>query len=299
MAKRIGLALTGGSLRGVCAQTGVLKALQEENIEFDVLIGSSAGAIVGALYAGGLEPDEIERRLRALRRRDYIDPDLDGTVNAMGHKLKGWHGLLRGEALLEWLRERLPAHNRLEKTERKLYLTVTNVSRGEAQVKSRGPLAEFVRASAALPLVYRLQEVEGDLYADGGILNNVPVDALVEAEAAEGRRVDCIAVVTTLNVDPEVAVSDNGFLGQEFTPGHVLGRFFDALERHIKRGNLDAGGSPVFTIKARVPELGLFEPEGIRSCIETAYRSVKQQLRDGTLDLAPLRAEAAAGGFIP
>ncbi len=298
MAKRIGLALTGGSLRGVCAQTGALKALQEEGIEFDVLIGSSAGAIVGALYAGGLEPVEIERRLRALRRRDYMDPDLEGTVDAIGDKLKGWHGLLRGEALLEWLRERLPAHNRLEQTERKLYLTVTNVSRGEAQVKSHGPLAEYVRASAALPLVYRLQEVEGDFYADGGILNNVPVAALVEAEAAEGRRVDCVVLVTTLNVGPETAVSDNGFLGQDFTPGHVLGRFFDALERQIKGDNLDADGSPVFQVKARVPDLGLFEPEGIRTCIEAAYRNVKQQLRDGLLDLTPLRAEDADGSFI-
>ncbi len=295
---QVGLVCTGGNLRGVCAETGALIALEEAGARFDVVIGASAGSIVGALYASGMAPREIAAALRTLRRKDYLDADWRGLVLAVPRLFTGWHGVYKGQALLRWLKQHLPEHNRIEKTERKLYLCVTNTSRQEAQVKQQGPLAEFVRGSAALPLVFKMQRVEGEWYSDGGILNNVPVDELVEHAPEVGR----LAIVTALRVEEKERGPSEQFLRKTFTPLHMIGRYLKAVEVEIKRTNRDPEGRDVVLVRARVPRIELDEPQRIDEAIQAAYEDVCRRLDKGELKIDALfseegeRAAQASGG---
>ena len=138
MAKKTGLVLTGGSLRGICAQTGALMALAEHDLEFDAVIGTSAGAIVGALYAAGKTPTELRDYFTSLNRDDYLDPvGRFRLAMAAWKKLRGLTGYYRGNALLAVLRRGVAPKTRIEQTEIPLLITVTNVSRGLPQVWRR------------------------------------------------------------------------------------------------------------------------------------------------------------------
>jgi len=286
MAKKTGLVLTGGGLRGICAHAGALQALSEEGCRFDAVIGTSAGAIVGSLYAAGVPAPEIVRRISAIRREDYLDPiGFFQLLRDAARRFRGVTGYYRGEALLAWLRRNLAPKTRIEECDPPFHVTVTNVSRGLPQVKTAGPLAEFARASAAIPMAFQLQEVEGELYADGGAVNNVPVDELVELRP----ELEQLLIVTALDPTPGEPPVDNSFLDKPWTPFRALARVLEAIAAEQKIENLEAGGRPVQTFRIEAPDLDLDEPEKTAECIRRALEDARRRIADGTVDLSEVR----------
>jgi len=162
-----GIILSGGGARGF-AHAGILKALEEAGIRPDVISAVSAGAIVGALYADGHSPDEIFGIFSEGKSIfDYVRVRLPGT------------GLLRMTGLKENLTRHLGV-KKIEELEIPLYIAATNINRGEITYFRSGNILERVMASAAIPVLFDPVTIEGELYADGGILDNFPVTPITE-----------------------------------------------------------------------------------------------------------------------
>jgi predicted acylesterase/phospholipase RssA len=276
--EKTGLVLTGGSLRGICGHVGALMALQERGIkatDFDAVIGTSAGAIVGALYCTQPGARTIAYQLKQLRKRDYLDPiGKHRLVLGALRGLRGVSGLYKGDALRNWLAAHIGSSFKIQS---ELYLTAVNISRRRTEV-DRWPvgmystpraLARRASASAAIPLGFRPVEVGLDSYCvDGGVTNNIPVDELVK------RRPDLerILVITTLNTVPDDQV-DNDWLHKKWTPLRLVLTLMDAAIESGKADNLNAGGRPVDIVRVKVPSIGLDEPELIPGAIDGAYQN--------------------------
>lgn len=159
--KRVGLVLSGGGARGF-AHIGVLRVLEETGIEVDVVAGTSIGAILAALYAHGYGAEDLHLVASGLKWRDIVDLSLQG-------------GLIKGEKLGQFLSTYLPP--RFEDLTRPLAVTTTDVESGEEVILFEGDLISAVRASSCFPGAFQPVELKDRTLADGGIVNNLPVEA--------------------------------------------------------------------------------------------------------------------------
>ncbi|MDT3682273.1 MAG: patatin-like phospholipase family protein [Trueperaceae bacterium] len=157
----VGLVLSGGGARGF-AHIGVLRALERAGAKFDVVAGTSMGAILGAIYARGASADDLYELAKHTAWRDVVDLSLKTA-------------LLKGDRLGAFLAEVLPAT--FEELELPLAVVATDIESGEEVVMSDGDLVSAVRASASFPGAFEPVHVGGRTLADGGIVNNLPVNA--------------------------------------------------------------------------------------------------------------------------
>lgn len=166
LGKKIGLVLSGGGVKGV-AHVGVLKALKEHDISPDIVSGASAGAIVGALYANGVSPVDMLAFFK------------DTPLFKYSHFTIIKPGLFDTNKYLVFFEKFFP-NNLFEALEKQLFVVATNLQKGEAQFFSKGELLNVVLASAAIPPVFSPVKINGQLYTDGGIMNNFPVEPLID-----------------------------------------------------------------------------------------------------------------------
>lgn|SRR5690625_225973 len=159
--RRVGLVLSGGGARGY-AHIGVLSVLEQTDIEPDVVAGTSMGAIIGGLYAAGYSAPEIHDLASSIRSRDVIDLSLQGS-------------LIKGEKLDNVLSDLLP--DTFAQLQKPFAVTTTDVETGEKVIITEGNLIRAIRASSSFPGAFPPLEINGRLLADGGIINNLPVDA--------------------------------------------------------------------------------------------------------------------------
>ncbi len=160
---KIGLALGGGAARG-WAHIGVLKALIDAGIKPDIVAGTSIGAVVGGCYVAG-HLDAIEDFARDLTRRrvfGYLDFNFAGT------------GLISGQRLCERLDRHLGSKN-IEDLERKFVAVATEIGSGHEIWLSRGRLVDAVRASYALPGIFKPVKIDNRWLFDGALVNPIPV----------------------------------------------------------------------------------------------------------------------------
>lgn len=160
----IGLSLSGGGARGA-AHVGLIRALLEYNIRPARVVGVSAGAIVGVMYAAGMTPDEM---------MDFIAEISVFKVIKLGIPLTGLTSM-------DYLRSRLKViapDNSFEALKYPLGVGATNLNTGKFEVFSTGPLHEAVAASCSLPFVFKPVEIDNSLYVDGGLMNNMPTQPL-------------------------------------------------------------------------------------------------------------------------
>ncbi len=158
---RVGLVLSGGGARGF-AHIGVLKALERHGGEFDVVAGTSMGAILGALYASGARAADMQDLVETTGWRDVVDFSMK-------------NGLIKGNRFERFLAEHLPAT--FEELELPLAITTTDVETGESVLITEGDLITSVRASSSFPGAFEPIQFLGRTLADGGIVNNLPVAA--------------------------------------------------------------------------------------------------------------------------
>ena len=163
--KKIGLVLSGGGVKGV-AHIGVIQALLERNIKPTVISGASAGAIVGALYANGTSPADMVMFFK------------DTPLFKYTHFSINKPGLLDTDKYFSSFQKYFPIDT-FEALEKQLFVATTNLQTGEPHIFNEGELLRTVLASAALPPVFSPVEIGGELHADGGIMNNFPVEPLV------------------------------------------------------------------------------------------------------------------------
>ncbi len=160
-----GVALGGGGARGF-AHLGVLKALYEKGIKPDVISGVSAGAIVGGFIVSGKTPDETFEIIRKYKFNDLTKLRIP----------RG--GLLTLDKLKSTIELELSSE-RVEDLDIPLIISVSNILTGKIEYKKTGDLASLIQASASIPVLFRPVEIDGQLYADGGLLDNLPYDPLL------------------------------------------------------------------------------------------------------------------------
>jgi NTE family protein len=162
--KKIGVVLSGGGVRGF-AHLGLLKFLDELGINIHAISGVSAGAIAGSLYAAGHKPDAIFEIMKKSKYFSYT-----------GFSLRK-EGLFPMEPMKKTLHKLIPDDS-FEKLKVKLFVTATDFTNDTAVTFSKGKLIETVIASASVPVIFEPVRIEGSVYFDGGLLNNLPVEPL-------------------------------------------------------------------------------------------------------------------------
>ncbi len=162
---RIALALGGGAARGF-AHIGVIKALEAQGIMPDIVVGTSAGSVVGAMYAYGYSGFALQK----------IALDMDeATISDWALPLFNKSpGMLKGEALQAYVNKAV--HNvPIEKLKIEFGAVATDLKTGQPILFRRGNTGMAVRASAAVPSVFQPVSIGGHTYVDGGLVAPVPV----------------------------------------------------------------------------------------------------------------------------
>ncbi len=163
--QKLGLVLSGGGARGI-AHLGVLKVLDELGIKIGAITGSSSGAIAGALYASGYSPDEILQIINETNFFRLIRPAISKT------------GLLKMDSA-EWLYKKYLSHDSFEDLRIPLTINATDLCLGRTVYFSQGDLIRPLMASTCIPVMFEPINIRGELFVDGGLLNNFPAEALV------------------------------------------------------------------------------------------------------------------------
>ncbi len=294
---RIGLALGGGAARG-WAHIGVLRALERAGIKPDVIAGTSIGAVVGGCYAAS-HLDNLEhwaRELTPKRIFGYLDFNFAGT------------GLISGQRLCDRLEVHLGHHN-IEDLPTRFTAVATEIGTGHEHWLSRGRLVDAVRASYALPGIFKPVKVNGRWLFDGALVNPIPVSVC----RALGAR---YVIAVNLNFDilgrgsvissPEAMFAEadeqlqlaaeaerEGKKGvrallqrQIFGKGDgapgistVMVDALNIVQDRIARSRL-AGDPPDAMISPRLQDIGLFDFHRAEEAIERGAHAVERQLDD-------------------
>ena len=172
---RVALALGGGAARGF-AHIGVIKALETSGIGVDVVVGTSAGSVVGALYAAGHGPFELQKLAIQLDEAAVTDWSLFDR------------GLIKGEALERFINTHVGGRP-IEGLRRRFAAVATDLQSGEPIVFQRGNTGTAVRASSSIPGVFPPVTIGGREYVDGGLVAPIPV------RAARGLGADLVIAV--------------------------------------------------------------------------------------------------------
>lgn len=178
---KLGLALSGGGIKGLC-HAGAFKALEESGLKPDIISGTSAGAIVGALYADGYTPDEIGAFFKKVSFRQMTSIKVhDG-------------GFFRIDEFEKFLDKTLRAKT-FEELPIPLKIVATDLDKGECITFSSGTLIDKIIASSTVPVLFTPKVIDGTRYVDGGVFKNLPAGTI---------RPDCETLIG-INASPLVA----------------------------------------------------------------------------------------------
>jgi NTE family protein len=170
---QLGLALGGGAARGF-AHIGVIAELERAGLTADWIVGTSAGGLVGALYASGMNAAGLTKAAMNLDESSLTDWTILGR------------GVMKGQGLQD-LVNRLVGNRRIEQLPRRLAVTATDLYNGSLKLFTSGDCGQVVRASSAVPTIFEPVKIDGREYVDGGLSSPIPV--------ASARRLGCDVVI--------------------------------------------------------------------------------------------------------
>lgn len=229
---RVGLALGGGAARGF-AHIGVIKALEAHNVQVDLVSGTSAGSVVAALYASGMNGLTLNRLALQMDEASISDWALPFRAR----------GILHGVALQNYVNAMV--HNRpIESMSKSLGIVATDLHSGEPILFQRGNTGMAVRASCSIPTIFEPVEISGHEYVDGGLVSPVPASSARRMGADFVIAVDISAQPETASVQSTLDVLMQSFtiMGQSIK-AHELAQYADV----VIRPNLNAMSSSDFS----------------------------------------------------
>lgn len=235
---RIGLALGGGAARGF-AHIGVIQVLEEAGIKPDLVVGTSAGSLVAALYASGRSGLELGTLAQSMDEGAITDWAFPGR------------GLIRGEALARYVREQT-GQRFIEQMKLPLGIVATDLDSGSPILFQRGDTGAAVRASSAVPAVFQPVKIGTREYVDGGLVSPVPV-RFARQMGAE------LVLAVDITSPPDGAPTGDPFkmLMQTFS---IMGKSINHFELRdadvVVRPRLQGVGSADFTARMRAIAVG-------------------------------------------
>ena len=203
---KIALALGGGAARGF-AHIGVIKALEAQGIVPDIVVGTSAGSVVGALYASGMSGFELQNLALQMEENMLVDWTFPNR------------GVLKGEVLQDFINQKVK-NLPIQKLPKPLGVVATDLQSGERALFRFGNTGMAVRASSAVPGMFQPVEISGRDYVDGGLTSPVP------AQVARTMGADFVIAVDISNVSRrDKLTSTLDVLLQTFAiMGHTISR---------------------------------------------------------------------------
>jgi NTE family protein len=290
---RIGLALGAGSARG-WAHIGVVRALTQAGIVPDIVAGTSIGAVVGGLHVAG-EIDALEQFARDLTRRKvlgFLDFNFSGS------------GLIHGQRLRDVLEDRLKGVQ-IETLSKRFVAVATEIGSGHEAWLGRGQLVDAMRASYALPGIFKPVNIEGRWLFDGALVNPIPVSVCralgaryviavnVNSDAGYGTvvtDVDAIPLPALPPPEEEGLFARNGRAVKKMLQRQFFGRrdngpgistqmlqAFNIVQDRIARSRL-AGDPPDIVLQPRLPPVGLFDFHKAEEMIECGAAAVRRDI---------------------
>ena len=209
---KIGLALGGGAARGF-AHIGVIKALEAQGIYPDIVVGTSAGSVVGAMYAAGNTGFQLQKMA--------LDMD-EAAISDWAVPLFGKStGVLKGEALQAYVNKSVN-NQPMEKLKIPFGAVATDLKNGQPILFQRGNTGMAVRASSSVPGVFQPVTISGHSYVDGGLVAPVPVRFARDMGADF-----VIAVNISTQADVQATVSSLDVIMQTFS---IMGQRINQYE---------------------------------------------------------------------
>jgi len=228
---KIGLALGGGAARGF-AHVGVIKMLEASGIHPDVVAGTSAGSVVGALYASGMGPFQLQQAALALDEASIRDVRLFSG------------GLVQGRKLQDYINQEV-GNRPIERLQLPFAAVATQLESGQRTVFVLGNTGQAVRASSSVPGVFEPTAIDGKHYVDGGVVSPVPVDAARELGAD-------FVIAVDISAKPDASNPEDmlGIIGKSITiMGRQLGEQELARADEVIHPALDGIGAADFAQK--------------------------------------------------
>ncbi|MDD2436777.1 MAG: patatin-like phospholipase family protein [Massilibacteroides sp.] len=164
---RLGLALSGGGAKGF-AHLGVFKLLEEKNLIPEIIAGTSAGALMGVLFADGYKANEIKELFTGREFSEFAQLQLPKS------------GLFDSTRFRLFLKRHLRAQT-FDELKIPLIVVATDLDRGESHYFTKGSIVDAVTASCSIPVIFNPVIIEGRHYVDGGLFRNFPVSVIRDA----------------------------------------------------------------------------------------------------------------------
>lgn len=192
---KVALVLSGGGVKGY-AHLGVLRVLERENIKIDYITGTSIGALIGTLYSIGYSVDEIEKFLDDINVSSFLETVTDNTNLSLEKKesLKKYSAYLSFDNELNFsfpkglkgtgeeyliLKKMLGKYEYMDSFDNfpiPLRIVATNLNTGETKAFSKGDVAKVLIASMSIPSIFEPMKIDGEIYVDGLVTRNLPVE---------------------------------------------------------------------------------------------------------------------------
>jgi NTE family protein len=171
---KIALVLGGGAARGF-AHIGVIRTLEQEKVPIDMVVGTSVGSLIGAIYAADQNSFNLEWTAFQLEKDDIFDFGVMNAVTGLG--------LAKGDKLEEWVKGHVKTAN-IENMKVPFAAVATDLNWGNKVVLDKGSVAKAVRASSAIPGVFQPVQHQGKFLVDGGVVDNIPI-SVAKAKGAD------------------------------------------------------------------------------------------------------------------
>lgn len=265
--KKVVIVLGGGGTKGL-AHIGVLKVLERYGIAPDEYVGTSVGAYIGALAAGGMSAGEIEDVALSLRRGDILDYNWLGLLVHRGRA----RSLYRGKALHDFIRRTLPV-DRFDRLPRPLYVTSVELASAREVIWGMPgyrevPIHDCVVASCAIPGIFPPKRINQHYFVDGSLVDTLPV------KVAAYNKADLILAVY---LEPRDAVA-SGIERKGIAA--ILQQSQSILSRTLARHNLRYfEREPIVLIQPRVADHGMFEFDHTAEVIRAGEEAAEAALR--------------------
>ncbi len=184
---KIGLVLGGGGARGL-AHLGVLKVLMRENIKFDLVVGTSIGALAGALFVLDVDLLELEEEILKTKKTEILKDFVD-----LGNPKSS---VIKGRKIFNYIKTKTKNSN-FKDAKIPLKIITTNLGNGREVIFDKGSVTKAVMASITVPGIFPPVEIGGSYYIDGGVVNPTPVDI---AKKSGMDKIIAVDLMTTKNI---------------------------------------------------------------------------------------------------
>lgn len=210
---KIGLILIGGSLKGIYGHTGIVVALREMGIAPKVILGASAGSIVGSFMAAGFDNKWMINKMLTLTADQFLDKisRWDILKEFIVNKARNFRGFIKGDKLEEYVQLALQDKDDFSKTTTPFYVSATDLRTYSLRLFNTGKISEKCRASTAIPMMFQPKLIDGQYYIDGALRKDDLPRALLDVHPD-------LDYIIVSNFSYEQTTDDNSYLEDDVFP---------------------------------------------------------------------------------